>query len=74
MSEEIDQDMNEEGDIILEGSREENWGDVAEDRYDKNNIHYLRSDVYIKEKEELIYIYFWCPLLIQKGGTLLELV
>ena len=33
---------------------EEHWMDVAEKGDDKKNIHALRLEVYVKEKEELI--------------------
>ena len=44
-SEERDTDLNEEEDIIMEDSIEDNCRDVAEDDVDKKNIHALRWDV-----------------------------
>ena len=49
MSEEIDPDLNEEGDIRMEDSREENWRDFSEDGEDKRKIHDLRLDFYIRD-------------------------
>ena len=54
MLEQIDPDLNEEEDIIIDNSREENWRYVAEEDDNNKNIHYLRQEVYVKVKEELI--------------------
>ena len=48
LAEEIDQDLNEEEDIIMDAIREENWRDVSEEGGNKNNIHSLGWDVYVK--------------------------
>ena len=53
MAEERDPDLNEEEDIRLYEIREEHWMDVAEEGYNKNKIHALRWEVYVKEKEVL---------------------
>ena len=47
---ERDKDLNEEEDIRLDGIREENWKDIAEEGDDKNKIHALRWEVYVKNK------------------------
>ena len=52
--EEIYNDLNEEEDLIMKASMEENWSDDAEDDDDKKKNHALRSNVYIKDKEVLI--------------------
>ena len=54
MSEERDPDLNEEEDIIMDDSREEDWRDVADEGNNNKNIHALRWEVYIKEKDLLI--------------------
>ena len=54
VAEERDPDRNEGGDIILDEIREDHWRDVAEEGDDKNKIHTLRWEVYVKYKEELI--------------------
>ena len=55
---ERDLDLNEEEDIRITYSREEHWGDVAEDGKDKSKINALRWDIYTKEKAELIKRFF----------------
>ena len=72
VSEERDQDLNEEEDIIMDGIRDDNWSDVAEEGAYKKKIHSLRWEIYVKEEKELIKIMFWCPFYILKGGTLFE--
>ena len=56
VSEESDTDLNEEEDIIMDEIRNEHWRDVADESEDKKEIHTLRLEVYIKEKEDLINI------------------
>ena len=46
--EERDPDLNEEEDIRLDEIREEHWRDIAEEGGDKNKIHALRWEVYVK--------------------------
>ena len=72
--EERDPDLNEEEYIKMDTMMEEHWRDVDEEGEDKKKIHALRWEIYIKEKEELIKIYFWCPFHTQKGRTFLGLV
>ena len=48
--EDRDPDLNDEEDVRLDSIRKENWSDVAEEGDNKNNIHSLIWDVYIKEK------------------------
>ena len=74
VSEERDPDLNEEEDIILDEMMEEHWNDVAEEGDDKNNIHALRWELYVKEKEELIKIEFSVSVPHPKvGGNFLDL-
>ena len=54
MLRERDTGLNEEEDIRMDKIRDEHWGDVAEEGDDKKNIHALRWDVYVKDKEDLI--------------------
>ena len=54
MAEERDLDLNEEEDIRLDEIREYHWGDASEEGDDKKNIHALRWEVYVNDKEELI--------------------
>ena len=46
---------------------EEHWMDVSEKGDDKKNIHALRLEVYVKEKEELIKREFWVSVPHPKG-------
>ena len=45
MPEKIDLDMNEQENIIMKSSRDENWRDVAQYGQDESNIHALMWDV-----------------------------
>ena len=47
-------DLNEEEDIITDEIRDEHWRDVSKEGDNKKNIHDLRLDVYVKEKDKLI--------------------
>ena len=49
--EERDPDLNEDEDIIMEDSREEQWRDVSGDDEYKSEILNLRWDVYTIDKE-----------------------
>ena len=69
MAEERDLDLNEDEDIRLDAIREENWRGVAEECDNKKKIHALRWKVYVKEKEELIKIYFSVSVPHPKGGV-----
>ena len=46
------------------------WRDIAEENDDKKNIHALRWNVYIKEKEDLIMRSFSVSFPYPKGGTI----
>ena len=72
--EERDTDLNEKQDIRLDEIREENWRGVADEGDDKKNIHALRWQVYVKQKEDMIKRDFWCQFHILKGGRLVGLV
>ena len=74
MSEERGLDLNEEGDIIMYEIRYKHWMDVAKEGNYKKKMHALRSEIYVKDKEELIKIYFWCSFQIRKGGALFGIV
>ena len=54
VSEEIYTDLIEEEYIRMDDSGEEHWGYIAEEGEDKNNIHALRWEIYVKDKYELI--------------------
>ena len=54
----------------MEDSREEHWRYVYEDGNDKKNIHALRWDVYIKEKEDLIKGEFLVSVSHPKEGNI----
>ena len=54
VAEERDPDLNEKEDIRLDEIREYHWRDISEEKYDKKNIHALRLEVYVKDKEEII--------------------
>ena len=51
VSEEIDPDLNGEEDTRMDEIREEHWIYVSEEGDNKKNIHGLRWEVYVKEKE-----------------------
>ena len=70
MSEERDPDFNEKEDIRFDDIREDSWRDIAEENDDKKNIHALRWDVYVKEKEYLIAREFLVSVPHPKGGTI----
>ena len=74
VTEEIDPDLNEKEDIRLDGIREENCRDVAEEGDVKKKIHDLRWEVCIKEKEELIKRNVLVSVPHTKGGKFLGLV
>ena len=44
----------------MDGIRDEHWRDVSEEGDDKEKMHDLRREIYVKEKEELIKRYLWC--------------
>ena len=48
VAEERDPDLNEEYDIRLDAIMEEHWRDIAEEGENKNNIHALMWEVYVK--------------------------
>ena len=74
MAEERYPDPNEEEYIRLDEMMEEHWRDVAEEGEDKNKIHTLRWEVYVKEKEELKKREFLVSVPNPKGGQLFGLV
>ena len=62
--------LNEEENFIIEDSGQDHWRDVAEDGDNKQKIHTLRREVYIKEKEELIKVKFSVSVTHLKGGDI----
>ena len=54
VAEDRDPDLNEKEDIILDAIREEPWRYVAEEGDNKNIIHALNWEVYVKKKNGLI--------------------
>ena len=54
--------------------RDKNWRDVSEEGENKNKMHSLRWDIYIKDKEDFIKRYFLVSVPHKKGGTLFGLV
>ena len=54
--------------------RDEHWRYVDEEGDNKKNIHDLRWELYVKEKEELIKREFSVSVPILKGGQLFGLV
>ena len=50
--------------------REGNWRDVSEEGVNKKNIHSLRWEVYIKEKEDFITREFLVSVPHPKGGAI----
>ena len=54
VSEEIDLDLNQEEDIRMDGSMEDHWRDIYDEGDNNNNIHALRWEVYIKDKQDFI--------------------
>ena len=74
VSEERDPDLNEEEGIRMDEIMEGHWRYVADEDDDKKNMHALRWEIYVKEKEESIKIFSRCQFHIQKGGTLFGIV
>ena len=68
VSEEKYPDLNEQQDIIMEDSRQDNCRDVAEDGEDKMKIHSLRWDIYTRQKQDLIKREFLVSVPHPKGG------
>ena len=68
--EERDPNLNEDEDIRTYEIRDNHWRDVAEEGDDKNNIHDLRWDVYVKEEEELTKRDFLVSVPYTKGGNI----
>ena len=72
--EERDPDLNEQKDIILDAIREEHYRGVSKEGEYKKNIHVLRWEVYVKEKQQLINIYILMYVSYKKRGKLFGLV
>ena len=53
---------------------EDHWRDVAEEDENKNNIHTLRWEVYVRDKEDLIKKEFLVSVTYPKGGQLFGLM
>ena len=54
MSEDRYPELNEEEDIRMNEIRNKHWRDVADEGDNNNNMHSLRWEIYVKEKDELI--------------------
>ena len=70
MVEERDPDLNEMEDIRFDEIWENHWRDLAEENDNKNKIHALIWNVYVKEKEELIKRAFLVSVPHTKWGTI----
>ena len=70
MAEERDPDLNEKEDIRFDKIREDHWRYLAEENDDKKNIHALRWELYVKDKEELITRDFSVSVPHPKGGII----
>ena len=70
MAEERYTDLNDEEDIRLDEIREEHLRDVADEDDDKKNIHALRWEIYVKEKEDLVKREFSASVPHLKGGAI----
>ena len=55
----------------MDDTTDKHWRDVSENSDDKNNIHSLRWEVYVKEKEDLINIELLVSNPHHKGGSVL---
>ena len=66
--------LNEEEYIRMYAIMEDHWRDVAEEDENKNNIHTLRWEVYVRDKEDLIKKEFLVSVTHPKGGQLFGLV
>ena len=62
--------LDEEDDIKIMDSRDENWRDADEDDDERGKINAMRWDVYMKEKEELIKGEFLVSVPYPKGGSI----
>ena len=60
VSEERDPDLNGEEDIRMDVIKGDHWRYVYEEGGDKKNINALMWEIYVKDKEESIKIFFWC--------------
>ena len=69
-AEERDPELNEKEDIRLDEIMGEHWRDVDEEGDNKKNIHDLRWELYVKEKEELIKREFSVSVPNPKGGAI----
>ena len=54
----------------MDEMRDKHWRDVSEEGDYKKKIHYLRWDVYVKEKKELIKRDFLVSVSHLKGGNI----
>ena len=70
VSEERDPDLNEEEDTIIDEIRDEYWRDFSEEVKNKKKMQYLRWDIHVKYKVELIKREFLVTVPHPKGGAI----
>ena len=54
----------------MDGIRDDHWRDVAEEGEDKEKIHALRSEIYVKAEKKLRKRYFLVSVPHTKGGNI----
>ena len=54
VAEERDTNLSEKEDIRQDEIQEDHWRDISDEGDDKKDIHALRWEVYVKDKQELI--------------------
>ena len=54
----------------MDDTRGKHWKDVDEEGYDRKNIHALRQEVYVKDKQELIKREFLVSVSHPKEGNI----
>ena len=68
---ERDPELEVEEDIMLLNNRDNHWKDVVEENHkDKGEVHALRWEVYMKEKEDLTKREFLVVVPHPKGGNI----
>ena len=62
--------LSEKEDIRQDEIQEDHWRDISDEGDDKKDIHALRWEVYVKEKQELIKREFLVSVPHPKGGAI----
>ena len=70
VAEERDTNLSEKEDIRQDEIQEDHWRDISDEGDDKKDIHALRWEVYVKEKQELIKREFLVSVPHPKGGAI----